>query len=263
MRLYVALSCLDEAEWRKGTGWVRFMGMVELCLRRCLRREMTMDGMFAGHVSLYFEDAEASMVEANAPYAHNDSRGSADFSVDVIQNDPHSVNLVQSGAVGWYGKWTNAVVKLYQVSASDAQIRAVHSEALEPLRKHRPYSQSVNTNALLPCCCCPCFYLWPGNWCRTRGLNCTSHVLTALRTGLGRPLVERRVLPGARLPSELVNELMTNGDIVFVRDIVLENLESPRGLRGLVGLVGLVGLAREVENGDVSSRLLPSVFLKV
>ena len=244
MRLYVALSYLGEAEWRKGTGWARFMGMVELCLRRCLRREMTMDGMFAGHVSLYFEDAEASMVEANAPYTHSDSRGSADFSVDVLQNEPHSVNLVQSGALGWYGKWENAVVKLYQVPATDAQIRAVHAAALEPLRQRRPYSHSVNTNALLPCCCCPCYYFWPGNWCRTRGINCTGHVLTALRVGLGRPLVEHRLLPGARLPSELVEQLRTKGQIVFVREIVLQ---SPK----------------RVESLDVSSRLLPRMFLKV
>jgi hypothetical protein len=220
MRLYVALSLLEEKQWRIGTGWESCMGGVEMCLRQFLRREMTENGYFGGHVSLYFEDANEKMVQANKKVATEEAIGSKYFSIDVLQNDPHSVNLIR-GCEGWYAKWENAIVKLYKVEATDSQIEAIHKEALKPLISRTPYSMSVNVNSLCPCCCCPCFYLWPGNWCRERGLNCVSHVLTSLRAGLERQLVERRVLPGARLPSELVNELLQNGEIQFEKSIVL------------------------------------------
>ena len=220
MRLYVALSLLEEKEWRKGTGWEAYMGGVEMCLRRLLRREMIDNGYFGGHISLYFEDASEKMVQANAKVATEEAIGSRDFSVDVLENDPHSVNLI-GGCGGWYAKWPRAIVKLHRVEATDSQIEAIHKEALKPLLSRIPYSMSVNLNALCPCCCCPCFHLWPGNWCRERGINCVSHVLTALRIGLGRQLVERRVLPGARLPSELVTELLKNDEIQFEKSVLL------------------------------------------
>jgi len=220
MRLYVALSLLEEKEWRKGTGWQACMGGVEMCLRRLLRQEMTENGYFGGHISLYFEDASERMVNANKKVATDEAIGSRDFSVDVLQNDPHSVNLIL-GCDGWYAKWEKAIVKHYRVEATDSQIEEIHREALKPLLSRMPYSMSVNVNSLCPCCCCPCFYLWPMNWCRQRGLNCVSHVLTSLRVGLKRQLVDRRVLPGARLPSELVNELLQTGEIQFEKNVVL------------------------------------------
>lgn len=208
------------------------MGGVEMCLRKLLRREMTENGYFGGHISLFFEDASEKMVQANEKVATKEAIGSRDFSVDVLQNDPHSVNLIR-GCEGWYAKWDKAIVKLYKVEATDCQIEAIHKEALKPLLSRMSYSMSVNVNSLCPCFCFKCFYIWPGNWCRERGINCVGHVLTSLRVGLERQLVDRRVLPGARLPSELVTELLENGEIQLQKSIVLSK-ESACETRSLL-----------------------------
>lgn len=236
MRLYVALTFLEEDEWRVGTGYTRCMGAAELCLRRCLRKEVVFNGMFGGHVSLYFESANDRMIQANAQYATQEAIGASNFSVDVLENDPHAVNLIR-GCQGWYAKWQHAVVQLYRVEATDAEIERAHDESLRHLRDDTAYSCAVNVNALVPCCCCPCFYLWPANWFRSRGVNCVSHVLTALRVGLGKELVKRRVLPGARLPSELVDQLLRNGEVTFERDVVLNNRET--GCEEVLPLIAL------------------------
>ena len=233
MKLYVAITYLDEKEWRVGTGYTACMGGAEIWLRRFLRKEVTRNGMFGGHVSLYFEDATERMIQGNAKLSTPEAVGSKNFSVDVLENDPHSVNLL-GGCEGWYNKWQKAIVKLYRVDASDAQIEKIHDEALKPLRNNTPYSMAVNLNSLLPCFCFPCFYLWPLNWFRERGVNCVGHVLKSLRVGLGRELVTKRVLAGARLPAELLEELVESGEIKFARDLILTQSEKACETSGLL-----------------------------
>ena len=240
MRLYVALSLLEEEEWSNGTGCTACADTIELCLRRCLRNEQPFDNhLFAGHVSLYFEDADDSMVRKNGPFAKPDAVSSRNFSMDVLERGRHSVNLVQSGACGWYGRWSYAVVKLYEVEdVTDDEIRRVHSEFID-LMSYR-YTSIPNMVALMPwapwalCCFLATF---------RRCANCVGAVEIALQRGLGRSLgLTRRLVQGARLPAELVQQLEQSGFVNYTKEIVLVNRKSDRERECVTGATGLVTL---------------------
>ena len=229
MRLYVALSLLEEDEWSRGTtACAACADPLELFLRKCLRGEQsTEEGLFAGHVSLYFEDADDSMVLQNQLYAQPDAVRAKSFSIDILKRNRHAVNVVQSGACGWYGRWHNAIVKLYEVPGlSNDDIRRVHAESIA-LMTH-DYTSVPNVVALMPCipwnpyCCCCCSYF-------ASRINCVGAVELALERGLRRPLnVARRCTAGARLPSELVKQLERVGEVQYAREIVLLNTKNDR-----------------------------------
>lgn len=244
MRLYVALSLLEEREWSNGTG-ACCSDPLELFLRKCLRGESTVgNNLFGGHVSLYFEDADASMVDRNRPFAQRDAVNATNFSVDILDGSRHSVNLVQSGACGWYGRWSYGVVQLYEViGATKSQIRQIHAEAIGLL--HHRYSSMHSVVALLPwapwsfctsyCCCC-CSYCCG---CFTdSSINCTGAVEVALRRGLRRPLdIPTRFVEGGRLPAELVQQLEQSGVVQYQRDILLVNTQNDRERDCVTGAV--------------------------
>ena len=230
MRVFVALSLLEEKEWSMGTGSC-CADPLELFLRKCLRGETNVaNNLFAGHVSLYFEDADASMVSKNKPFAQQDAVGATSFSVDILEDGRHSINLVKPGACGWYGRWSYGIVQLYQVlNVNNEQIRRIHSEAIELLNSR--YTSMANVVALLPwlpwacctsyCCCCCCNF--------TNATNCTGAVQKALRSGLQRPLgIPTRFVDGGRLPSELVQQLEQVGIVRYQTDVMLVNTDSDR-----------------------------------
>lgn len=240
MRLYVALSLLEEEEWSNGTGCAACADTIELCLRRCLRNEQPFgSSLFAGHVSLYFEDADESMVRKNKPFAKPDAVSARNFSIDVLERNQHSVNMVQSGACGWYGRWSYGIVKLYEVvGVTDGEIRRVHSEFIN-IMSYR-YTAIPSMFALIPwvpwalCCSLVTF---------RRCTNCVGAVEIALQRGLGRSLgLTRRFVQGARLPAELVQQLEQSGFVSYTKEIVLVNRENDRERECVTGVTGLVAL---------------------
>lgn len=238
MRLYVALSLLEESEWANGTGCAACADPLELFLRRFLRGEKsTRNNLFGGHVSLYFEDAEPSMISKNAPFAQPDAANAKNFSVDILNDGNHSVNLVQSGACGWYARWSYGIVRLYRVlNLTDGDIRNVHGTAISLMK--RQYTSIPNFMSLLPgapwalwcvCCCLACH--------SPNSTNCVGAVEIALETGLRRPLgISKRFITGARLPTELVDELQLAKIVKFEREIVLVNTQADRERPCVTGL---------------------------
>jgi hypothetical protein len=229
MKLYVALTKLRRGEWAKGTVWAVAKGLFEIGLRKCLRDDG--DDTVAAHVSLFFEGSTERMRQLNASVVPA-SKQYGSFCVDVLENDSHTVSSFQDRS-SWYRRWEWARVELYEVvGVTDSEIERAHNAILSYLQASEPYDCSRNVNALFPwfpcackvscffCCCCP-FFVWSG------GVTCVSACLVGLAAarGVTNPTtsskndiyealgLSNRVILGARLPAEAVEELIDNNQI--------------------------------------------------
>jgi hypothetical protein len=234
MKLYVAVSYLNRSEWAGDTAWAAARNGFELCLRQFFKDEG--GDTIAAHAALYFEDVDDEASTMVAPFFLNQTRVSRSFFVDVLADGNHTVSVFDDPG-GWYRRWNEVRVELFPVTETfkgkPMDVKSALDASLAYVRDNRGYDCYQNCNSICPIwparcsptfgCCCPC----------SNGTNCIEAVLVALAAGYGVAEwqtgsflgLKWKTSIGARLPSELRDELLYLGVVGSLKK-VLENNPS-------------------------------------
>tara|TARA_B110001450_G_scaffold241256_1_gene250613 strand:- start:49 stop:792 length:744 start_codon:yes stop_codon:yes gene_type:complete len=221
MKLYIAVSYLSRKEWAGDTAWAVARNGFELCLRKLVKNEG--GDTIAAHTALYFENVDEEASKIISPFISGGTGGVPNsFFVDILSNGEHSVSVFDDPG-GWYQKWSQIKVELFPVATNFKGKVMNTSLALEAslayLKDNRSYGPYQNFNSVCPIwptrcspsfgCCCPC----------SNGTNCVEAVIVATAAGYGVTEWKTRLFfglrwktsLGARLPSELIEELLLLG----------------------------------------------------
>ena len=238
MKLFVAVAYLDRREWAGETVWASLKFGFELLVRACVGDS---GPVLAAHVALYFEDVDDATHETASPMLPPGFRNKRSFFADVLVNGAHQLS-VWDDPRGWWGGWSAVRVRMHEVvGLDDASIHVAFDAIHKIIVERRPYDSYRNFNSVCawwPCVCDPTCGLWrcccaPSD--AARGINCVGGVVVALAAAHGA-LSEReaeatlglreRVVPGARLPKVLIDELVDAG-VVRKRRRILERGSLP------------------------------------
>ena len=223
MKVYVAVTYLDRAEWAGDTVYSVVRGGFELCLRRFLQNET--GDRIAAHVSLFFENTPDWIHRDIGSHIPASADPSSSFFIDVLSNGTHEVSSMSDGQ-NWYRRWNNVRVELYEVAPMNGNGRVldagkVYRQMISYLKTQRSYDCYQNCNSILSwptrCSptmglCCPC----------SNGTNCIEAVAVSLASGYNAPewYTERALgldtlkAMGSRLPSTFRDELLESGVIL-------------------------------------------------
>jgi hypothetical protein len=211
MRLFLAASYLNRSAWAGDGAGERCRYAFELFIRGCVNPD---DGgkVVAGHVALYFEDVTDAVQAAARPLLPEGAKDATSFFVDVLSDGKHVLSV---WGLGWYAKWSSIRVDLHEVlGTTTASIARAFEASASLVRDQVSYDWCVNLNSLFcwPCSCSST----AGCGCRGSGVTCVSAVLLGIAVARGVPLrdaegglrIPRRIALGARLPVELLRELV-------------------------------------------------------